>query len=872
MKCKGPSLLFLIFILQTLVAQDKILETRITVTYNQASLKEIINDLSTRYNIKFSYSESLLPINTKVTFSGLEQPLYITFETIFTGTNIGFKEIRHQIVLYPKPVNEEYTISGFVRDSANGEGIIGVVVYNGDNTTGTTTNYEGFYSLRLKEGPHSIRFSYMGYIPRSAEIEITENQTLNIELHESSTLLKEVTVTPDLKSERVLSTLNGVEKVDIRTLRKIPNLLGEPDIIRTLAFLPGITSNELSLGEFNIRGGATNQTLFQMDEAPIAQISHFGGIFSLYNPDIVKQVVISKGNFAASEKGALSAVIDVKLKEGNKKDWSMSGGVGTIFSRFVIEGPIKKDKTSIIIAGRKSYIDQLLKLFPNQVSEQPDIYQFNDFNVKIDHRFNWKNTLSLAAFYGSDIIMQDFGFTLGNTLGILKWGHFFNQNFQMESKLIAGNYSFFFDMNLEPEIYTLEMQQRNYQWHNNFIYYLNQRIKIKAGYQANWNETLPLRIESTSNESILKDFSLNKTKILEQSLFAESDLIIYDRFAVNIGIRCTYFLQLGPQRKYYYNDDIEGNYKVIDTLDYTKNQVVYKYFSPEPRISLRYLLSSSSSIKASYTRGVNFIHKLAISTITLPISRLMPSNSMFPPEKADNYSVGYYFNALNSKITTSLEAYFRKMSGMVENKQNSQLQTTDQPELFVRSAEGKAYGIELSANGNIKSIDFMLSYSFAHTRYLTEDVNNNKPYPPLFDITHAITAFVSMELGRRFEIGINWIFQSGLPYTEPAGIYSVDGRPVMQFDNSRINTKRLPPYHRMDLSISFTPLKNAHRRWKNSWNFSLYNVYARKNPLGVTYYLENSEWTPEMTATEQWKPRYVYFYQFIPSFSYNFKF
>lgn len=863
--------LFFNLSLQILYSQEPIADQRITASYNQATLKEIIEDLSEQYKIKFTYSTSLLPLKTKITFSCNELILSEALKQIFEGSNIGFKEIGNQIVLYPIEVINEYVVNGFVRDSVNGEGLIGVIVLSVNNNTGTTTNSEGYYSLKLNKGSHLLKISSMGYKPQYIKISVNENQTINTELAEESTFLNEVTVTTDLKSEKVISTLGGIEKVDIRALRKLPNLLGEPDIIRTLAFLPGISSNELSLGEFNIRGGATNQTLFQMDEAPIPQISHFGGVFSYYNPDVVKQVIVSKGNFTASEKGALSAVIDVKLREGNKKDWVMSGGVGTIFTRFMIEGPIKKDKTSIIIAGRKSYIDQLFKLFPNAIDGEPDLYQFNDFNVKIDHRFNWKNSLSIAAFYGNDILLQENNLSLNNLLGIIKWQHYFNQQLYLESKFIAGEHNLTEYTDVKPQVYTLEISQDNYQWHNNFNYYLNQRFKFKAGYQLNWQENIPFHFDKSSNESIVKNYSLNKTRILEQSIYAETEQIWLDRLAFNAGVRCTYFLHLGPGKSYNFAENETHLISATDTNDYSKNQIIYRYFSIEPRISLRYLLSVTSSVKASYTRGTNFVHRLPISTVTMPISRNMTSSSLFPPEKADNYSLGYYYNS-NNNISAAIEVYYRKMTNMVENRQNNELLITDQPELYVREANGNAYGIELSTNGNLVRIDYMVSYSFAHARYKTSGINNNKSYAPLFDINHSVTAFANMKLGQRFEFGINWIFQSGLPYTEPAGIYLIDGRPVLQFNEDEINTKRLPPYHRMDISISFIPLKNAHRRWKNSWNFSIYNVYARKNPLGVTYYLENGEDIPEMKNADQWKPRYVYFYQFIPSISYNFKF
>jgi len=862
--------LFASFSLQNLICQNKISGIKVDASYSQATLKEIISDLGTRYSVKFSYSESLLPLNTKITCSVIDKSLNEVLEIIFSGTNIDYKIVKQQIVLFPIVALKECIVSGFVRDSDNGEGMIGVTVYTDDNTSATTTNEDGYYTLKLKEGKFNICFSFIGFALKLEQVQVTTNLNLNTELVESPTLLNEVLVTPDIKGEKILSALSGIEKVDIKTLIKLPNMLGEPDIIRGLSILPGVTSNELSIGEFNIRGGASNQTIFQMDEAPVSSVSHFGGIFSLFNSDIVKQVVVSKGNFTASEKGALSAVIDVKMKEGNKKEWEMRGGINTLFTRFTIEGPIIKDKTSIILGGRKSYIDQIIRLFPKV--ESPEIFQVNDVSLKIDHRFNWKNNLSLTAFYGNDFISQESIISTEKFYGILKWGHFFNQRFRMENKLIAGTYSLSIESDIKPELYNLEIKHRNYQFHSNYIYHVGDLFKIKAGYQAIWNENKPWNITSKSNESIIKDYSLFSIKTIEQSLFAETDIILFQRLAMNAGIRFTYFMHIGPYNLYNYSTDVSGKRLINDTAYYGQNKTVYTYLSPEPRISLRYLVDLKSSIKASYTRGTSFSHKLMLSTILIPIFRMVPGSKLFPPEKADNFSLGYYRGFLNNNLSTSVETYWRKMSNMTEFTQNDRLLYDDRVEILMHPSSGQSYGIEFSTTCNLNKFDIILNYAFANTRYKTGNINNNRPYPPPFDITHSLTTFASMKAGRRFEIGINWIFQSGLPYTEPSSMYYIDGRLMVQFDPEHVNTKRLPPYHRMDLSITLIPLKNMHRRWKSSWNMSICNLYMRKNPLGVIYYLEKNEDIPEMKTTDQWKPRYIYFYQFVPSISYNFKF
>lgn len=845
-------------------AQSNLLDTEINLDINNASLKEALTRISQSYQVPFTYADDILP-EASINGSYKNQRLSAVLNDILTPLNIGFQEFGGQIILFQvEPEPQDYYISGFVTDSASKEALIGVTIYFQGLNKGIVTNHSGYYSIKLPEGKYAMNISYVGYHSLSQNIELDRNIDLNIDLSPFAYQMDEIIVRSVASDEELHTTQMNTSSIDIQTIRQIPSMFGEDDAIRNLTMLPGISSNEVNTSNFYIRGGSSDQTMFQMDGANVFDVAHFGGFFSIFNPDLVKNVDVYKGNVPAHMTGGLSSLINVDIREGNKQKWSTSGSLGLLTARATVEGPIKKDHTSIIVAARRTYVDGLIKL----LSSEPELDGFNfyfyDLNLKINSRLNAKNNLEAMAYIGKDLVESDDLAERKNKLLALRWNHIFSPKmFSSLSASISSNM-------LAQEIL---FGRYNYRWQSDYsnmnlkLAFTNyfSKSKLNYGLQASYNYISPSSISPVENNSVFESHSLTPIYATKYTAYAHFNSQINDWLSIDAGLRANYFFDWKKSDSSYY--DNSQRYYYYNSPDSIDHGIDYSALYFEPSLYFRFRTSPNASIKLGYNYAVQPLHQIIYNQVGIAQTRWHPASDNFRPEWSHNFSLGFYQHFAQNQIKTSIETYYRKMGNLIETQQDERILLSSNPESLMKKSEAWSTGLEVSLSYSGKKNKMMFNYSLSWVEKTTEGVNLGKPYHPMYDSRHRININNVIFFNKRMSLSALWTFASGQPYSQIVGKYELDGLTMIQYDNDKLNSQRLPAYHRLDISLEIASKKNDKRKWQGYWNFSIYNLYTRKNALGVTYFSVNDD-------TDEWEfqPSYLYFYQFVPSISYRFKF
>jgi len=767
---------------------------------------------------------------------------------------------------------QSFTISGTVRDGATGEQLIGVSVVEKTLKKGTVTNEYGFYSLSLNAGNAVLVFNYLGFEEKSIPLKLNKNISFNLELKESSEQLQEIVVTESSLENQVRSTQMSVSKLQAKEIKKMPQLLGEVDIIRTLTLLPGVSTVGEGSSGFNVRGGNIDQNLILGDEAPVFNSSHLAGFFSVFNADVVKEIKLYKGGIPAQYGGRLSSVLDIRLKEGNSKHFSGTGGLGLLSSRLLLEGPIIDDKLSWLIAGRRSYADLFIRLSPDETINQNILY-FYDLNGKLNYKINEKNTLYLSGYYGRDVfgIQDAFGFDWGNTTATLRW------NSILTNKLFAN-----FTMVYSDYLYTLgtpEEQEFQFKWNSriqnyvssaDFTLYRTPESKIKFGLSNTYYLFDPARITGSVSAE------LQEQKAIEPSIYISSEQKISNRLTLDYGLRFGAFFRMGPFTESLYRDgeSLEDS-SVIGTRDYASGQAIASFLNLEglePRIAANYLIDEVQSIKASYNRTRQYIHLISNTTATTPIDIWRPSSTYIEPAIADQVALGYFRNIeiYKQKYELSAEIYYKEMRNVLDYKDGADLIFKENIETELIAGQGRAYGLELLLRKNTGRLTGWIGYTLSRTERLVdgqftgEQINNGDWFASNYDKTHDLSIVANYQINQKWDIGMVWVFQTGRPITYPSARGEYEGIVFPVYDNR--NGARVPNYHRLDFSANYTKEKKPQGKWESSWAFGIYNVYARRNPYSV--FFQEAALQTNITEAVQLS----IFGTFIPSVTYNFNF
>ncbi len=751
------------------------------------------------------------------------------------------------------------TISGFIRDAKTGETLTGAIVYPKEMPTiGITSNSYGYFSLTLPVGKYSLIVQFLGYKTKIISLNLKENTKISFDMEEESIALKEITITGEKNNNNVVQS-ELISKIDVKEIQNIPVILGEKDILKTIQLLPGVTPAGEGNAGFYVRGGGVDQNLILLDEAPVYNPSHLLGFFSTFNSDAIKDITLYKGGFPAEYGGRLSSVVDIKMNDGNNKEYHVSGGIGLIASRLSVEGPIVKNKGSFMIAARRTYADLFLKLLsrngPDSIASKSTLY-FYDLNMKANYQLTEKDRLYFSCYLGRD------NFNLGGTVGLnwgnvtatARWNHIINDKLFSNTSLIYSKYSYNFNVAVGNNTMHVLSEVQDWNLKEDLNYYLNSNNTIKFGFDAIYHTFVPSKVDSTV---IFHVRSVDNRYALENALYISNDQTISPHLKATYGLRYSLFSSIGPGTVYTYNQVAD----VVDSAIYPKGKIYNTYGGLEPRLLMNYIINDSSSVKISYARTRQYIHLLSNTTSSTPFDLWVPSNINIKPEIADQYTLGYFRNFSNNMYETSLEVYYKTLQNQIDYRNGANLILNNKVESQLVFGKGWGYGVEFLIRKKYGKLTGWISYTLSKAKRQFPDINGGNIFLAKQDRPNNIAIVGMYELNPKLTFSATWIFISGNPVTFPSGRYAIDGNIVPYYTER--NGYRMPDYHRLDIGLTWQRKKTA--SFESNWNFSIYNVYARANAYAINFQQDPNDPT-KMQAVQ------LSLFRFVPAITYNFKF
>ncbi len=752
------------------------------------------------------------------------------------------------------------TLSGYVRDAESGEELIGANIAVLETGSGTTANQYGFYSLTLPTGFYTIIFSYIGYNPVSKPLNFNEDIELDIELVPSARELEEVTITAEASNANITSLETGSTKLQISRIRKIPALMGEVDVIKAIQMLPGVQVTSEGSSGFSVRGGSADQNLILLDEATVYNASHLLGFFSIFNNDAIKDVKIYKGDIPARAGGRLASLLDVRMKEGNNREFAGTGGIGNISSRLTLEGPIVEGKGSFLLSGRRTYADIFLPLARDTAVRDNTLY-FYDINGKINYTLNEKNRIFLSFYNGKDVFANDFaGMNFGNSTFTLRWNHLFSKKLFSNFTMVHSRY--LYDLGTPQDAiprFTWYSRLTDYGLKADFIYYPAPDHTFRFGASSIHHEILPGQIITQTGDNGNDTTTYASNFSLESGLYASGESRFGSSLSFRYGLRLSQFNNIGPGTFYSYNEQ----YKVTDSTDYDRGTFFNTYRGLEPRLAINYTMNERNSVKMSYSRTLQYLQLASNSSAGTPLDIWFPASPNIKPQLSNQMAAGYFRNFFDNKLETSVEFYYKKMNRSIDFAEHAQLILNKYLEGEIRTGYATSFGTELFLQYTDQKFSGWISYTYSRTIRYFDDINSGDPYPAPYDKPHDLAIVGSYDFSDRVSLSANWIYSTGLPFTLPTGRYKIEGNIIPLYTGR--NQYRLDDYHRLDLALTIQEKKRSWRPWNGEWNFSVYNAYARKNPWTLNFVQDQDD--PDITYAEM-----TYLFSIIPSITYNFRF
>lgn len=752
---------------------------------------------------------------------------------------------------------QTHSISGTVKDKKNGELLIGVTVKVSDNPSiNVVANEYGFYSLSLPEGDHTIIISYPGYTDFEQQIKVDQNMKLNLLLNpeeQKSNTIDEVVVSGVKKDKNLSSAQMGTETLNIKNIEKLPVLFGEKDVMKTIQLLPGIKSNGEGSSGFSVRGGATDQNLILLDEAPVYNASHLLGFFSTFNSDALKDASIIKGNSPAQYGGRLSSVMDVKMKDGNNKNYNINGGIGLISSRLSVEGPLQKEKSSFIVSGRRTYADLFLK---SSKDYKDNKLYFYDLNLKANYQINENNRLYISGYFGRDVLGlgDTFNTDWGNTTATLRWNSIINSKLFSNTSLIYSNYDYKISLKNNESEFNLNSKIQDWNLKQDFTWFAGNKHSVRFGLQSIYHTLTP----SSASGTIVNSFSRNPRYSWENAVYINDDFKATEKLTINYGMRLSLFSVLGGDTFNSYENGMLTGSQYLEKGKFGKT-----YTNLEPRITANYRINEVSSVKGGYSRNTQNLHLLSNSSSGNPTDQWIGSSYSVKPEIADQISAGYSRNFNNNNYEVNAEIYYKSMQNQIDFKNGAQIgfSTAADVESELLFGKGRAYGLELIAKKKSGKLTGWISYTLSKTERKIDGINDNQWYNARMDKTHDLSVVATYQLNSKWTLSGLFLYSTGNAVTFPVGKYELNGQTIFQY-NSR-NADRMPAYHRMDLSATYEPESN--KRFRGSWTFGIYNLYGRENAYTINF--EDNPNNPGTTRAMQ-----TSLFRWVPNITYNFKF
>ncbi|MEM8847440.1 MAG: TonB-dependent receptor [Bacteroidota bacterium] len=768
-----------------------------------------------------------------------------------------------------------HTISGTISDGSNGETLFGASVFLTGTTIGGITNEYGFYSITAPEGEYVLNISYMGYTDVNITINLNQDINQDVEIVEFSTELDEVVVTAEEPERAILRKPEmSVVKMNVGTVKKMPVVLGEVDILKSLQMLPGVTNNGEGTGGFHVRGGAQDQNLVLLDEAIIYNTSHMFGFFSVFNADAIKDMKLYKGGIPARFGGRVSSVLDIRQKDGNSKNFALTGGIGIISSRLTAEGPIFGDRGSFLVAGRRSYVDLILK-----AAGEDNSVTFYDLNLKTNYSINRNNKLFLSGYFGRDAFnfSNNFENSYGNASGNLRWNHIFNDKLFSNLSLIASRYDY--DLNFDQDEFEWVSSITNYNLKYDLKYYLSDRFSLDFGVNGIYYDFDPGQVQPTAPTSPVNPLTLDQKRAFESGVYVSAEHKLTDKLTAQYGLRYSAFSRLGGQpitqyangQPVVYNSTL-GIYQrgvAIGETDFSKSETIKTFGNFEPRVSLAYLLDDDSSLKAGFSRAAQYIHLLSNTSSVTPLDVWTPSGPFIEPQLSNQYALGYFRNFMDKRYSLEIETYYKTVDNRIDYIDGSELIGQNTIETEILNGEMRAYGLEVLLRKNEGDFTGWIAYTLSKSEQRTPGgiaggpgINNGDWYNTFFDRTHDISISGAYRLNDSWSFGTNLVFQTGRPVTYPNGQYQYEDLSIASY--AARNSDRLPAYHRMDVSVNYIPKKYRNKRFKGEWVLSVYNLYNRRNAAAISFGQNLETGANEATRTA--------IFGIVPSITYNFKF
>ena len=790
--------------------------------------------------------------------------IYLTISLLILGQFCLFAQVKP-----PLPA-KKYTISGYIKDTLSGETLFGATISIRDKSKGVSSNQFGFYSITLAEGTYEMICSYIGYQPKVVEIDLDRDRQFSFVVMPKIKLSEEIVVSSKKRDANVKNAQMGKFTLPIEQIKALPSFLGEVDLLKTIQFLPGVRNAGEGSSGIYVRGGGPDQNLILLDDAPVYNTGHLFGFFSIFNSDAIKSVTLIKGGMPAQYGGRLSSVLDVSMKEGNNQKFQVDAGIGVIASRLSIQGPIKKNKASFIISARRTYIDGLSKLFVKKSSQfNGSGYFFYDLNAKMNYIFSEKNRLYLSGYFGRDVFdfangRQSLKINIpwGNSTGTLRWNHVFNKKLFGNTTAVYNDYNFAFkaiqnsfEIKLQSGIRDLSLKQ-------DFDLYPNPSHKLRFGGIYTYHRFTPSVVSGKQDTTIFKPNHAQVKYAHEAALYVQDDWELNEKIKINAGLRFSWFQQIGPYN--IYKTDDNGNR--LDSTVFRGGSPVKTYSGLEPRLTIRYAINDETSVKASITRNLQYIHLVSNAGTTLPTDIWVPSTYKVKPQISWLYAAGLFKNFKDNMYETSIEFYYKHMQNQIEYTEGYTPSTLEDTENFFTFGKGWSYGAELFVNKTKGRLTGWIGYSLSWTWRKFPALNFGEKYPAKFDRRHDLSIVAMYEFSKKWKFSAAFVYGSGNATSLPQRFYLING--VLTQEYSRINEYRLPSYHRLDLSATLTPKKNEKRKLKSEWVFSVYNTYNRKNP----YFIYFDQSGSALNGTLEIQAKQVSLFPVIPAITWNVKF
>lgn len=850
------------------VNAQKIPDKKITLESKDLSLAELLEQVSQKSGIRFSYNPKRMQAERKVNYQAIEKSVAEILADLAERFEFQYSFVEDQVILKPakkteRPVEQFVTLSGYIKDAANGEALIGSTIFIKELQVGTVSNTYGFFSITLPKGTYEVISSFIGYKHFSKTIDLQTSVMEDILLTEEPPVLDEIVVTA--ASDEIIEEIQ-VSKTNVkpRSVEERPALFGEMDVLKSLESVPGFKLHSDGSTFYYVRGGQRDQNLVLIDDSPIYNPSHLLGLFSTIIPDAVTDINIYKGDMSASLGGRLSSVLDIHTKKGNDQHTQVWGNIGLISTKLGVEGPFKKDVSSFLVSGRFSRLQWLFQLQDESIKK----FSFHDLTGKMNFKLSATDRIFFSFYTGSDNYFSgNNGINWANNAGTFRWNHVITDRLFLNTTLSASGYDYF--------VYTDVSKNQRWNSHisnlnlkTDFSYFIKPQSELTFGLGVNGYRFNPGNLQTGASNTQISNVSARNS--LEFILYGNHQVTLNKKWGLNYGLRLSSWTNSGEAFEFKFNDA----HSPIDTLIFEKGDPYITYLNAEPRLTIQYLINEHSSLKASYSRNVQNVH--LISNSISPFTSLdvwLPSSFNIQPQRSDQVSFGYYHRLTRSGISLVAETFYKKLHNQIDYETHAETLLNPFLESELRFGEARAYGVEFQATRNEGRLRGTTGYSYARARRTFAELNDGKSYNAFSDRPHQINLTLSYDINLRWMFGVNWNYFTGAPFSSPVSFYNYNGLEVPVYGQK--NNDRYPTYHRLDASATLKLNKNVEKKYQHSLTFSVYNVYGRKNSVFINFNkTEVSDRDFKVPSNMLVSDRAIsqfYLFQFTPAISYNFK-